>query len=57
MRKHSCVKMMPPGEVKVVTTVKAERGAEESGLKRSLELLKGVKMLQTALKRSDLHWE
>ena len=49
--------MMPPGEVKVVTTVKAERGAEESGLKRSLELLKGVKMLQTALKRSDLHWE
>ncbi|XP_065837995.1 centrosomal protein of 57 kDa-like [Oscarella lobularis] len=57
VRKHSCVKMMPPGEVKVVTTVKAERGAEESGLKRSLELLKGVKMLQTALKRSDLHWE
>eukprot|EP00118_Oscarella_pearsei_P006148 m.27960 g.27960 ORF g.27960 m.27960 type:complete len:307 (+) comp30506_c0_seq1:67-987(+) len=55
--RHSYVRLLPPGEIKVVTTVKAEKGDPSERSRNKLELLKGVKRLQTALKHSDLRWE
>ena len=50
-----------PGEVRVVTTVKSdEKGGIDPRVakpKRSLQILKGMKTLQSQLQRDDLSWD
>lgn len=49
-----------PGEVRVVTTVKSDNDKMDPRVanpKRNLQILKGMKTLQSQLQRDDLSWD